>query len=66
MITENSFREYYKILHPDEDCNAVSSFDELFLKVCGKTYSQRLKEEEDLNKQIERKEYEKMPSSRPF
>ena len=31
------------------------------MKVYGKTYSQHLKEEEDLNKQIERKEYGKIP-----
>ena len=40
MKKENSLREYYKILHPDEDCNAVS-FDELFLKVYGKTLKRK-------------------------
>ena len=61
MITEKSLHEYYKILYPGEDHNTVSTFDELFLKVYGKTYSQHLKEEEDFNKQIERKEYENIP-----
>ena len=52
-MNKQSLVEYYKIIHPTEVGNGISSesgraipsepFDELFLKATGKTYSNYLK-----------------------
>ena len=52
---------YYRILNPDEIIKDDISFNEIFFKVHGITYDQYLKNEKELDDNIDKLNYEEIP-----
>ena len=61
MNEKQQLIDYFKLLHPDEEVPKDISFDRIFFKVHGITHEQYLHNEEELNKKINRLNYEEIP-----
>ena len=58
LLSLHSLRNYYNLLYPDDN---NTSFHEMFFKVYGITYDQYLKNQEDLDDEINKLDYKEIP-----